>query len=194
MRGENGDSPLGEAPAVSTRRQRGLRDGLVDALGPSRQSSFSCESAAGGAEASRASFGIGEIAFYPVDGLVFGDDQLGDAIAFFDGVIGAAEVEHDDPNFASVTGVDGAEVDGEGVLESHSAARADLRFISGGKFDGDAGGNALRKAGRKDDGFDGAEIEAGVFRGSVGIDRERGVGVKFLDADLHDGEIAIIAV
>jgi hypothetical protein len=28
----------------------------------------------------------------------------------------------------------------------------------------------------------------------VGVNGERGVGVKFLDADLHDREIAIIAV
>src|SRR5579872_3594005 len=39
--------------------------------------------AAGGAEASCAPFGIAEVAFEPLDGLVFRDDELGDAVAFF---------------------------------------------------------------------------------------------------------------
>jgi hypothetical protein len=150
--------------------------------------------AAGGTEAACASFGIGEVAFKPLDGFVFRDDELGDAVAFFDGVIGAAEIEHDDADFAAVTGVDGAEVYGEGVFEGHAAAGTDLRFIAGRQFDGDAGGNGLGYAGREDAGFDGAEVEAGIFGRAVGIDGERGVGVKFFDANLHDGEIAIIAV
>jgi len=53
--------------------------------------------------------------------------------------------------------------------------------------------DAVGDTGREHDGFDGAQVEAGVFPGSVGIDGEGGVGVKFLDADLHV-EPAIIAV
>jgi hypothetical protein len=79
------------------------------------------------------------------------------------------------------------------MLQSHAAAGADLRFITGRQFDGDSGGNALRAAGRKDYRFDSAKVEAGVFFGSMGIDGKRGVGMKFLDADLHV-ELAIIAV
>jgi hypothetical protein len=149
--------------------------------------------AAGGAEASRSAVGIAEIAFLPVDGFVSGYHQLGDAVAFFDGVVGEAQVEHDDADFATITGVDGAEVYGDGVLESHAAAGADLRFITGRQFDGDAGRDAVCDAGREHDGFDGAEVEAGIFLGSVSIDGKRGVGVKFLDADSHV-ELAIIAV
>ena len=41
--------------------------------------------------------------------------------------------------------------------------------------------------------FDGAEVQAGVFRRSVGVNGQGGVGMKFLDTDLHV-EPAMIAV
>src|SRR5271167_4533833 len=68
---------------------------------------FRCQvqvSAAGGTEAARAARRISEIAFFPLDGVVGGDDQLCDAVAFVDDVIGLAEVEHHHANFAAVAG------------------------------------------------------------------------------------------
>jgi hypothetical protein len=102
---------------------------------------------AGGAEAARATRRIGEIAFFPLHSIVGGDNQLRDAVAFFDDVVGLAEIEHHHANFAAVAGIDSAEVDGDGVLEGEPATWPDLRFAAGRKLDGDTGGHGLRGPG-----------------------------------------------
>ena len=46
-------------------------------------------------------------------------------------------------------------------------------------------GTACAHARRQDDAFHGAKVQAGVFGRAVGVGGQSGVGMKFLDADLH---------
>src|SRR5579875_1862018 len=55
-------------------------------------------SAAGGSEAAIAAARFAQLAFLPFDRLIAGDDELRDAIAFFDYVIRAPEIEHHHAN------------------------------------------------------------------------------------------------
>jgi len=139
----------------------------------------------GRSEPPRAARRWAKLALFPFDRFVTRYDQLRDAIAFFNRIVGAAEVEHDHADLAAVAGIDGAEVNGDRVLERESAARPHLRLMTRRQFDGDASGNALRDARREHHSLEGAEIETGVFIGAMRIAGQDGVRVQPLYSDSH---------
>ncbi len=74
-------------------------------------------------------------------------------------------------------------------LRARPLRGANLRFVPAGKFDGDAGGDGLRGAWSEDGALERAEIHGGVLIGAVGVAGQHGVGVEFLDANLHGSDL-----
>jgi hypothetical protein len=112
---------------------------------------------------------------------------LGDTVAALDVVGFASQIEHDDADFAAVSGINGggAVGKGDGVLEGKSAAGAHLGFEAGGDFDGNAGRHGDGNAGLEGGGFDGSEVHAGVLVRSMGVGGELGVGAEALEFNAH---------
>jgi len=139
------------------------------------------------AEAALAALGVGEFFFGPGDGFVTGDDELGDAVSGLDDEGRAAEVQENDFDLAAIGGVDGARGigDGDGVLIGEAGAWADLSFVAGGEFDGEACCDGVGLSREDGDVLDAAEVHTGVFFGAVGVDGEFCVRMDSLDFDSH---------
>src|ERR1700677_3493416 len=82
------------------------------------------------------------LAFLPFHRIIASHNQLRDLVAFFDHVIFAPQVEHDDADFAAIAGIDSAKVHGDRVLERQAAAGTHLRLMAARQFDSDARGYA----------------------------------------------------
>lgn len=142
---------------------------------------------AGGAEAAGTARGVGEVAFFDLNGLIACDDHLGNPVAFGDLIGLAAEVYENYFHFAAVARVNsaGAVRNADGVFEGEAGARADLRFESRGQFDGQTGGDSLRDVRLQESVSDRTEVHAGVFFRAVSILGDHGVRVQFTNAKYH---------
>ncbi len=134
--------------------------------------------------------------FHPLDRFVAGDHHLRDAIAGMDFERFAAEVLQNDADLAAITWIDGggAVWQGDGMLQSESAAGANLRFETGGQFDGKAGRHKLRFVRREGDCFDGVKVHAGIFFGAVGVAGNDGVFTQAPDLQSVQSQSIIITV
>src|SRR6202043_2810453 len=69
---------------------------------------------------------LAQLALLPLNGFIASHDQLRDTIAFLDGIVSAAQVEHHHPDLAPITGIDGAEIHRERVFQRQAAAWPNL--------------------------------------------------------------------
>src|SRR4051794_583587 len=104
------------------------------------------------------------------------------------------EVQQNHPQFAAVAGIDSRRSirKRDRMLQSESAARPNLHFVTRGNFERQTGCYCLSDAWNKHCIFQAADIEARIFGRSVRILRKACVAMKFLDSDSHV-ESAIIA-
>lgn len=97
-------------------------------------------------------------------------------------------------NLAAVSRINRPEIYGERMLQRHPAARPHLSLVTGRQLYGDAGRHGLRDARLQHHSLHRAQIQAGVFQRAVGVRRQMGFRVQFLDQDSHEVNFAIITV
>src|SRR5579864_7824143 len=138
-----------------------------------------------GAEAAGPTRRLAQLPLLPLDGFVASHDQLGDAVALLHRIFCAAQVEHHHPDLSAITGVDGAEIHGEGMLERQAAAGPHLSLIARRELDGESRRHGLCHARFQYYTLDRPKIESRVFLGTVGVAWKDSVGMELLDADVH---------
>ena len=125
---------------------------------------FGAESAAAGAEPLRSAGSFCQIGFDNVSRQEGVFEQLGDLVAFADGIGFVTEVLHQDDDLAAIARVDDSGVAHQAFL-GHAGAGLDDAAGCGRELDRDSGVNAGSSASEQGDVFGGVEVVADVFSG-----------------------------